>query len=97
MGIHPTTGSVVQYWNKSDDELIFPLNRYITQARYKYLTRYFKVNRLKKELTDDNWWKKIDPIASDFVRTAKAIYRPRSILSINEELIMAKGRTKYTL
>ena len=55
------------------------------------------MNRPNEDLTDDNWWKKIDPIASDFVKTAKAIYRPRSTLSIDEELIMAKGRTKYTL
>ena len=56
-----------------------------------------KINHLKEEPRDDDWWKKVDLIASDFIRTAKTIYRPRSILSINKELIMAKERTKYTL
>ena len=97
MGVHPTTGSVRQYWDKSEDEPIFPLSRYISKHRYEQLTRYFKINHLKEQLKDNDWWKKVDPIASDFVRTATAIYRPRSILSIDEELIMAKGRTKYTL
>ena len=69
----------------------------MARQRYEQLTRYFKVNHLKEEFTDDYWWKKVDLIASDFVKIAKAIYRPRSILFIDEELIMAKGRTKHTL
>ena len=55
------------------------------------------MNRPNEDLTDNNWWKKIDPIALDFIYFIIFMLRPRSTLFINKELIIAKGRTKYTL
>ena len=43
-----------------------------------------------------DWWKKLEPLATGFREASLEYYEPGSIISIDEQLIKFKGRSRHT-
>jgi hypothetical protein len=71
MGVHPQA-SIEDYWNCSEDKPIFPIQQYITRDRFQQITRYLKVNNPLDELTNSEYFMKLEPLLSRFRQACKA-------------------------
>src|SRR5450755_65691 len=70
-------------------------------TRFYQLYRYFKASNLLDEASLEmhakDWWKKIDPLITNFRNRAMEAFTPERDIAINELLIEAKGRSQHTL
>ena len=44
-----------------------------------------------------DWWKKLEPLATDFRQASLKYYQPGRIISIDEQLIKVEGGSRHTL
>jgi Transposase IS4 len=85
------------YWNQQDNLPDWPVAEYISRQRFQQIARYLKLNR-PGDLPDDQWYKKVEPLATRFREATTAeIYQLPQHLSIDEQLIRFKGRSKHII
>jgi Transposase IS4 len=88
---------IAYYWNQADNYPNWPVAEYISLCRFQQITRYLKINR-PGDLSDDQWYKKVEPVATEFRKaTTEEMYQLPQNLSIDEQLIKFKGRSKHTI
>jgi transposase IS4-like protein len=97
IGCQPVAGSVDEFWRNDEDHPPYPLAREISRQNFQQISRYLKINNPEDELADDDWWRKVAPVSDGFKNAAKQYFKPASTLSIDEQLISCKGRSKHTL
>ena len=91
---------IESYWHTS---LIKPLYATIQKTmsinRFQQIKRYFKMTDPADEPDsyDPDWWKKLKPLATDIQKTSQRYYVPGTHVSIDEQLILFKGRSRHTL
>ena len=103
MGIHPV-GSVKRaaYWNTSREAPNHPMIQgAMGCTRFYQLCRYFKASNLLDEASLEmhakDWWKKVDPLVTNFRNRAMEAFTPGRDIAIDELFIEAKGRSQHTL
>ena len=107
IGCHPSATDVNSYWQCSPNSPLYPLATYISRERFEQLCRYFKVSDSndednKQESIDEDaelakLMRKVSFLADRVRATSAANLHPGSILSIDEQLILCKGRSNNTI
>ena len=63
--------------------------------------RFLKIsNPDEDEIIDTrgpDWWKKLEPLATDFRKVSKKYWIPGSHVSVEEQLILFRGRSCHTM
>ena len=93
---------LTDYWNTSPK---FAIHDMVIQAmslrRWEQLKRVLKIsNPDENEIIDTrgpDWWKKLEPLATDFRKALKKYWIPGSYVSVDEQLILFRGRSCHTM
>ena len=97
IGVQSGGRDVPYYWNQNNNQPTWLVAEYISQQRFQQITRYLKINR-PGPIADHQWYQKVEPLATRFREaTTKEIYQLSQDLSIDEQLISFKGRSKHTI
>ena len=101
MGMNQTPATE-DYWNRCSDKPIFmPIQQALSLRRFQQIKRFLKLNNGRTEPSGmgkgADWWKKLEPLATGFREASLEYYEPGSIISIDEQLIKLKGRSRHTL
>ena len=90
------------YWNTTSN---FAIHEMISQAMrlkgWEQIKRLLKIsNPYEDEKIDTrgpDWWKKLEPLATNFRTASKKYWIPGSHLSVDEQLILFRGRSCHTM
>ena len=78
-----------------------PIQQALSLRRFKQIKRFLKLNNRRMEPScmgkGADWWKKLEPLATGFREASLEYYKPGSIISIDEQLIKFKDRSRHTL
>jgi hypothetical protein len=90
------------YWNTDFNRAIHILIfNFMRCNKWKQIKRYLKIfNSLENEklnTRDSDWWKKLQSLTSDFRRTSKAYWLSESHVSVDEQLVKFKRRSRHTM
>ncbi len=97
IGAQPGGRDLAYYWNQKKDYPHWPVAKYVSLRRFQQISRYLKINR-PGPLSDDQWYKKVEPLATHFRKaTTSNVYELPQNLSIDEQLVKFKGRSKHTI
>ena len=97
IGVQPGGRDLAYYWNQKENYPHWPVARYISLLRFQQISRYIKLNS-PGPLPDNQWYKKVEPLATRFRRaTTPDVYELPQNLSIDEQLVKFKGRSKHTI
>ena len=91
---------IENYWNTHSSKSLFvAIQRVMTLVRFQQIKRFFKMSDLNNEpdFYDPDWWKKLEPLASDFQKISQELYMPGPHVSVDEQLILFKRRFKHIL
>lgn len=68
-------------------------------ARWHHIKRYLKVSNPRTDLDSKgaNWYTKIEPLCTDFVKAWMASHKAGRNVSVDEQLILSKGRLRHTM
>jgi hypothetical protein len=93
MEVHPAA-SVEDYWITSADAPVYPISETFSRERFEQISRHFKVSRKDEE---EQFYHKVEPLSTVFRENSKRLIIPGSTLSIDENLVKAKVRSKHLL
>jgi hypothetical protein len=93
MGVHPAS-CIDDYWTTSADSPTYPIAEEFSQGTFEQLSRYFKPSSKDDEET---FYDKVEPLATAFRENSKRLLIPGSTISIDENLLKAKVRSKHLL
>jgi hypothetical protein len=103
IGVHPIGSTTcAEYWSRSPKTPYHPVvYNAMSSNRFHQITRYFKASNAYDEssmdMQGDDWWKKVDPLCTNFrIRSQEAIQPGRDV-ALDELLIECHGRSKHTL
>jgi hypothetical protein len=101
MGVFPMARNV-DYWNHDSKRAVHNLIiNCMSRPRWQQLKRYLKIsNPLEDEKVDTrsfHWWKKLDPLITEFRMASKKWWIPGSHVSVDEQLVGFKGRSAHTM
>jgi hypothetical protein len=103
MGVHPIGSTeCAGYWDRNRKT---PWHPVIFEAmgctRFHQLVRYFKASNAYEEsfmnMQSEDWWKKVDPLCTNFRNRSMEVIQPGRDIAIDEHLIKCLGRSKHTL
>lgn len=89
-------GTTEKYWTCQSDQMVFST---IAVARWHQIKRYLKISNPRTDLDskEANWYTKIKPLYTDFVKASMASLKPGRNVSVDEQLILFKGRSRHTM
>ena len=85
---------ITDYWNTTSN---FAIHEMITQAmslkRWEQIKRFLKISNPYETIDTrgPDWWKKLEPLTTDFRKPSKKYWIPGSHLSVDEQLILFRG------
>lgn len=67
--------------------------------RWEQLKRYLKISNpnTEKDSKVIHWYTKVEPLYSDFVKASQSYFVPGLDVSMDEQLILFKGRSKHSM
>ena len=82
-----------------DSPIIMPIQSAMSLIRWEQLRRYLKISNPSKDNDSKwiNWYAKVELLYSDFVKASRAHLMPGRDVSVDEQLILFKGRSKHTM
>lgn len=92
--------SIRSYWTIDPAKLVYPAVQHaMTLTRFEQIRRFLKINDIDDEPDSygSEWWKKLEPLASDIQTASQEYYILGPHISIDEQLILFKGRSRNTL
>lgn len=92
--------SIENYWNRVSIRPVYTsIQKAMPLARFQQIRRFFKISNPLNDADSSgpNWWKKLEPFASDFLKASRQHYMPGTHVSVDEQLILFKGRSKHTM
>lgn len=92
--------SIKSYWHTSSTKPLYvTIQNAMSINRFQQIKRYFKMTNSNDEPDSygPDWWKKLEPLATDIQQASQKYYVPGTHVSIDEQLILFKGRSKHTL
>ena len=73
----------------------------MSRTRWEHIRRYLKIsNPIEDEKVNTrgpDWWKKLEPLITEFRVNSQRYWTPSSHVSVDEQLIMFKGRSCHTI
>ena len=93
---------VEDYWSQRDDKSItMPIQNVMPEVRFQQIKRFLKLNDGRAEPPNlgkgPDWWKKLEPLATDIRKASLRYYQSSHQVSIDEQLIGFKGRSRHTM
>lgn len=93
---------ITDYWNLDPKRAIHALIiNCMSCTRWEQIKRYLKIsNPVDDEKLDTrgpHWWKKLEPLVTDFRNASKSLWAPGSHLSVDEQLSGFRGRCVHTM
>ena len=90
------------YWNQRPDKpIIMPIQSAMSLCRFQQIKRFLKINNGRTEPSrlgkGPDWWKKLEPLATDFRKASLEHCIPGSNISIDEQLVLFKGRSRHIM
>jgi hypothetical protein len=93
---------ITDYWSTNPKCAIHEL---VIQAmslkRWEQIKRFLKISDPSDDEIIDtrgpDWWKKLEPLATSFRKASKKYWIPGSHLSVDEQLILFRGRSCHTM
>ena len=85
------------YWNEAIDKAIcLPILTAMSMDRWHQLKRYLKISNLITDLDSSGlqWYTKLKPLYSDFINSSQTYMVSGRDVSVNEQLILFKGRSR---
>jgi hypothetical protein len=74
---------------------------FMGRTRWEQIKRYLKIfNLLEDEkigTRDPDWWKKLESLTSEFRKASKTYWLPESHISVDEQLVKFKRRSRHTM
>jgi hypothetical protein len=93
MGCH-SSPQISDYWSVSADSPYYPISQTFSRVRFQQISRYFKPSQKDDE---QEFFDKVEPLSTVFRDNSKKLIIPGSRVSIDENLIKAKVRSKHLL
>ncbi len=96
---HYFTILVCSLHTHKDSPIIMPIQSAMSLIRWEQLRRYLKISNPSKDNDSKwiNWYAKVELLYSDFVKASRAHLMPGRDVSVDEQLILFKGRSKHTM
>lgn len=91
---------IEDYWACQFNKPIYSAIQYsMGLKRFQQIKRFFKISDPHNEpaSTGLDWWKKLEPLTTDFQRASLQYYLPGTHISIDEQLVLFKGRSRHTM
>jgi hypothetical protein len=93
---------IADYWNIDPK---FAIHETVIQSmsivRWEQIKRFLKISNPSDDEKIDtrgpDWWKKLEPLATSFRKASKKYWIPGSHLSVDEQLILFRGRSCHTM
>ena len=92
--------SIKSYWHTNlIKSLYVTIQNVMSINRFQQIKRYFKMTNSNDEsnIYDFDWWKKLKSLITDIQQISQRYYVPETHVSIDEQLILFKKRSKHTL
>ena len=92
--------NTASYWHLQEDKgLYLPIIRAMPLVSFQQLKRFLKIS---DPLTEPDpkystWYAKIEPLYSDFCSTSQRLLIPGRNVSVDEQLIQFKGRSRHSM
>ena len=92
MGIH-SEPQIEDYWNtKINSGPLYTIPFHISIRRFQQIKRYLHISNSEEDIqqqrsSTDEWWYKLEPLASDLQRSFRRFYTPGSKVSVGTLLI----------
>jgi hypothetical protein len=88
------------YWNTDSSLPMFPaILETMAVVRFDQLKRYLKISNVLTEMnsTQAYFYDKVGPLYADFALVSKALLSPGRDVSVDEQLLKFKGRSKHAM
>jgi len=74
-----------------------PIMRYMSCNRYQQIKRYFHISPPEDTYKREDWWRKMEPLASHLRQRFQQHFLPSSNISFDEMMVLCKGRSAHTI
>ena len=89
------------FWNVNPKLAIHSILKYMSRTRWEQIRRYSKISNPieddKVNTRGPDSWKKLEPLITEFRVNSQRYWTPGSHVSVDEQLIMFKGRSCHTM
>ena len=84
---------------REDLNVNLPIHSVISLVRWQQIKRYLKISdpRSERDSKGPDWYAKVEPIYSDFLKASQRYYLPGRDVSIDEQLVLFKGRSRHSM
>ena len=92
--------AIENYWtNDLNKPIYIAIQRVMSLRRFQQIKRFLKISNPLNEpdSSGPDWWKKLEPLVTEFQKASQEYYRPGPHVSVDEQLILFKGRSKHTM
>ncbi|EDN09853.1 predicted protein [Histoplasma mississippiense (nom. inval.)] len=101
MGVHKSHRTDLYWRNDLKQGPIHSVQSYMTHTRFKQLKRYIHISNPREARrpgakNKDDWWYKVEPLATEFHMACRKYYTPGSKISIDEIMVKCFGRSQHT-
>lgn len=71
----------------------------MSATRWHQIKRYLKISNPKTDLDSAgmDWYTKVEPLYTDFINASMRSFQPGRNVSVDEQLILFKGRSRHTM
>ena len=93
-------GSTTNYWNcQTDRGCVLAIHSAMSQVRWHQIKRYLKISNLATDLdsTGRDWYTKVELLYSDFVTASMSNFKLDKNVSVDEQLILFKRRSRHSM
>lgn len=91
--------TIKDYWSNNINKPIYiAIPKAMPLVRFEQIKRFFKMSDPLNDADSmgPDWWKKLEPYATDFQKASMQYYLPGNHISIDEQLVLFRGRSRHT-
>ena len=88
------------YWNTDVNKaIILPILKTMTVQRWQQIKQFLKISNPITDVDSfgPGWYTKVEPLYSDFVKSSRTYLVPGREVSVDEQLILFKGRSRHSM
>ena len=92
--------STQDYWNTDANKTVIPpILETMTVRRWEQIKRFLKISNPTRDVDSfgPGWYTKVEPLYSDFVKSSRTYLVPGRDVSVDEQLILFKGRSRHSM
>ena len=91
---------ISDYWTTNSVNPIHTLvSNHMSRSYWEQIKRYLKIPNPNEtfDTQGPDWWKKLEPLVIEFRKASQKYWIPGSHVSVDEQLILFKGRSCHTM